>query len=127
MIVCIVAFAREMKTLFGREQRDKRVGMKRGTSGSNEGPSPVARVAMHSTAVAESRERSDAAADVIGRCIERMEEFRVVGNSHAPPFDRAMTLRRALPIASQVSSVSARESEAWARSNSSLKADSEWH
>lgn len=125
MIVCMVAFAREMNTLFGREQMDKRAGIKRGTSGSNDGPSPEARVAMHSTAAAERRERSEAAAEVIGRYIERMEETRAEGNSHAPPFNRAVILRRALLMVSQVSSVSARESDARARSNSSLRIISE--
>jgi len=116
-----------MKTLFGREQRDKSVGIKRGTSGSKEGPSPEARAAIHSTAVAERRERSEAAAEAIERYMERMEEVRVVGKSHAPPFDRAMILRRALLIVSHVSSVSAREIEARARSSSSPKVDSERH
>ena len=125
IIVRIVALAREMKTLFGREQRDKRVGIKRGTRGSKDGPSPAARVAIHSTAVAERRERSEAAAEVIERYIERMEEVRVAGKSHAPPFDRAITLRRVLLMVSHVSSVSARESEARARSSSSLNVDSE--
>ena len=125
MIVWIVALAREIKTLFGREQRDKRVGIKRGTSGSKDGPSPAARVAMHSTAAAERRERSEAAAAVIERYIERMEEVRTVGRSHAPPFDRAIILRRALLMVSHVSSVSTRESEVRARSSSSLSVDSE--
>lgn len=114
-----------MKTLFGREQRDKSVGMKRGTSGSKEGPNPTARAAIQSRAVAERRERSEAAAEVIARYIERMEEVRVVGKSHAPPFDRAMILRRAWLMVSHVSSVSASESEARVRSSSSLKVDSE--
>ena len=127
MIVCMVVFAREMKTLFGREQMDKRVGTKRGTRGSKEGPSPVARTPIHSRVVAERRERSEAAAEMIERCIERMEEVRTVGKSHAPPFERAMTLRRALQMVSHVSSVSTRESGARACSNSSLKVDSEWH
>lgn len=121
----MVALAREMKTLFGREQIDRRVGMKRGTSGSKEGPSPVARVAIHSTAEDERRERSEAAAEVIERYIERTEEVRVLGKSHAPPFNRATILRRALPMVSHVASVSTRESEARARSSSSLKVDSE--
>lgn len=125
MIVCIVALAREMKTLFGREQMDKRVGIKRGTSGSKKGPSPEARAAIHSAAVEERRERSEAAAEVIGRYVERMKEVRVLGKSHAPPLDRAMILRRALPMVSHVSSASTRESEARERSNSSLKVDSE--
>lgn len=125
IIVCKVVLALEMKTLFGREQTDKRVGTKRGTSGSKEGPSPVARTLIHSTAVAERRERSEATAEMIERCIERMEEVRIVGKSHAPPFERAMILRRALPMVSHVSSVSARESDACARPNSSVKIDSE--
>lgn len=125
MIVCMVVLTREMKTLLGREQRDKSVGMKRGTSGSKEESNPVARAAIHSTAVADRRERSEAAAEVIGRYIDRTEETRVVGKSHAPPFERAMMLKRALPMASHVSSVSAREREARTRSNSSLKVDSE--
>jgi len=116
-----------MKTLFGREQMDKRVGVKRGTSGSKEGPNPVARAPMHSTAVAERRERSEAAAEVIERCIERMEDVRAMGKSHAPPFDKAMILSRALPMVSHVSSVSARESAVRVWSNSSLKIDSERH
>lgn len=111
--------------MFGREQRDKRVGIKRGTSGSKDGPSPAARVAIHSTAAAERRERSEAAAAVIERYIERMEDVRSVGRSHAPPFDSAIILRRALPMVSHVSSVSTRESEARARSSSSLSVDSE--
>ncbi|SRR6266478_10166110 len=123
----MVAFAREMKTLFGREQMDKRVGMKRGTSGSKEGPNPMARAPIHSTAVEERRERSETTAEVIERCIERMEVVRVVGKSHAPPFESAMILRRALLMTSHVSSVSARESDARACSNSSLKMDSEGH
>ena len=114
-----------MKTLFGREQRDKSVGIKRGTSGSKEGPSPVARAAIQSTAAAERRERSEAAAELIGRYIERMEDVRVVGYSHAPPFNRAMILRRVLLMVSHVSSVSASESEARACSSSSLKTGSE--
>jgi hypothetical protein len=125
MIVFMVALAREMKTLFGREQIDKRAGMKRGTRGSKEGPSPVARAAIHSTAEEERRERSEAAAEEIERYIERMKEVRVLGKSHAPPFDRATILRRALPMVSHVASVSTREREARACSNSSLKVDSE--
>lgn len=104
---------------------DKRAGTKRGTSGSKDGPSPVARTPIHSTAVAERRERSEAAAEIIERCTERMEEVRAVGKSHAPPFERAMILRRALLMASHVSSVSTRERDARARSNSSVRIVSE--
>jgi hypothetical protein len=125
MMVCKAAFAREMKTLFGREQRDKSVGMKRGISESNEGPSPMARAVTQSIAAAERRERSEAAAEEIGRYIERIQDVRVVGYSHAPPFEREITLWRALLIVSHVSSVSARESEARVSSSSSLKVDSE--
>ena len=50
---------------------DKKVGMEMDTSGSKEGPSPVARAATHSTAV---RESSEAAVAVIERYIERMAE-----------------------------------------------------
>lgn len=125
MIVCKAALAREMKTLFGREQMDRRVGTKRGTSGSKEGPSSMARVVMHSIAAAERRERSEVAAEEMGRYIERIKDVRVVGYSDALPFDKAVILRRAFAMVSHVSSVSTRESESRAESNSSLRADSE--
>ncbi len=125
MIVCIAALAREMKTLFGREQRDRRVGINRGTSGSKEGPRSVARVAMHSTAAADSLERSEVAAEVIGRYNERIKAMRMVGYSDAPPFERAVTLRRPFVIESHVSSDSTRDSVSLASSNCSDKADSD--
>ena len=127
MIVCKAALAREMKTLFGREHMDRRVGTIRGTSGSKEGPSSVARVVMHSTAAAERRERSEVAAEVMGRYIERIKDMRIVGYSDAPPFNRAVILRRAFAMVSHVSSVSTRVSEFRESSSCSLKADSEWH
>ena len=50
---------------------NKKVGVEMDTSGSKEGPSPVAKAATHSTAVGES---SKAAVAVIERYIERMAE-----------------------------------------------------
>ena len=125
MIVCKAALAREMKTLFGREQIDRRVGTMRGTSGSKEGPSSVARVVMHSMAAAERRERSETAAEVMGRYIERIEDIRVVGYSDAPPCNRAVILRRAFAMVSHVSSVSTRASESRESASCSLRAASE--
>jgi hypothetical protein len=125
MIVCRAALAREMTTLFGREQMDRRVGTNRGTSGSKEGPSSVARVVMHSLAAADRRERSEIAAEVIGRYIERIEETRVVGYSDAPPFNSAVILSRAFAMVSHVSSVSTRASESRESASCSPKAVSE--
>jgi hypothetical protein len=76
MVVSMVTLARQMKTvqadyLIILGSLDKRMGMEMGTSGSKEGPSPVARAAAHSTAVGES---SEAAVAVIERYIERMAE-----------------------------------------------------
>jgi hypothetical protein len=125
MMVCRAALAREMTTLFGREQMDRRVGTNRGTSGSKEGPSSVARVVMHSLAAADRRERSEIAAEVIGRYIERIEETRVVGYSDAPPFNSAVILRRAFAMVSHVSSVSTSASESRESASCSPKAVSE--
>jgi hypothetical protein len=50
---------------------NKKVGMEMDTSGSKEGPSPVARAVTHSTAVGRSSEAAEA---VIERYIKRMAE-----------------------------------------------------
>ena len=50
---------------------NKKVGVEMDTSGSKEGPSPVARAATQSTAV---RESSEAAVAVIERYVKRMAE-----------------------------------------------------
>lgn len=121
------AFVRLVKTLLVRPHRPSSVGMKSGTSGSKDDPSPIASADTRSIAVPERRLRSEFIALVKGLDNERIPATMSGAKSHPPLLQRVVRCEMPSAMTFQVSSVSLRVTFFRATANSAVRAADELH